>query len=99
MKMKTRIGKMQSRGARGAHTLRSLEAEKGCLGNEASDARWLPSGFASDPRAAAPEFRSFGGCTPQTGMFQMNRELPLLIENEEDHLLNSVTTSFPEIGV
>ena len=34
------------------HTLRSLEAEKGCLGNEASDARWLPSGFASDPRAA-----------------------------------------------
>ena len=58
------------------HTLRSLEAEKGCLGNEASDARRLPSGFASDPRAAAPEFGSFGGCTPPTGMFQMNRELP-----------------------
>ena len=26
--------------------------------------------------AAAPEFGSFGGCTPPTGMFQMNRELP-----------------------
>ena len=34
------------------HTLRSLEAEKGFLGNEASDARWLPSGFASGARAA-----------------------------------------------
>ena len=35
----------------------------------------LPSGFVSDPRAAAPEFGSFGNSTPPTGMIQkMNKE-------------------------
>ena len=51
------------------------------------------------PAGRRCEFRSFGRCMPQTEMFQMNRELPLLIDDEEDHVVNSVTTSLPEIGV